>query len=272
MSQRRMFSPEIVCSDAFLDMPPTSRDLYYQLCMYADDDGFISPRKIMRMIGSSEDDLKIIIAKRFVLPFESGVVVIKHWLIHNLIRADLYHETLHKEEKAKLGLNKNGAYTEMRDDANLMRNDVSELKVIEPPEWLKKRRNEQRTANVPQTALRLGKDRLVNNDQNPINTETQNIPILLEEKKGEKKFPEDFENFWKIYPRKVGKLAALKSWEKISPNLELQNKMKETVELQKKTDQWKKENGQYIPHPSTWLNQGRWDDDVGQNKSTRVLK
>ena len=81
MAQRRMFSPEIVCSDAFLDMPSSSRDLYYQLGMYADDDGFVNPRKIMRMISSSEDDLKILIAKRFVLSFPSGVLVVKHWNI-----------------------------------------------------------------------------------------------------------------------------------------------------------------------------------------------
>lgn len=148
-----MFSPDIVCSDAFLDMPSSSRDLYYQLGMYADDDGFVNPRKIMRMTGSSEDDLKILIAKRFVLTFENGVVVIKHWLIHNLIRADLYKETLYKQEKSNLGLNDNGAYTELREG-------VSPIKQIEAPKWLKIRRGELRTANVPQTARRLGKVRL----------------------------------------------------------------------------------------------------------------
>lgn len=148
-----MFSPDIVASDAFLEMPTSSRELYFQLGMYADDDGFVSPRKIMRMIGASDDDLKVLIGKRFLLVFETGVVVIKHWLIHNLIRADLYKETLYKSEKATLGLKDNGSYTELREG-------VSELKVIEAPKWLQLRRKEKRTANVPQTALRLGKDRL----------------------------------------------------------------------------------------------------------------
>lgn len=112
MSQRRMFSPSIVCSDAFLDMPSSGRDLYFQLGMYADDDGFVNPRKIMRMLGSSEDDLKILIAKRFVLPFPSGVLVIKHWKINNLVRKDWYRPTQYIEEKSKLSIKENGSYTE----------------------------------------------------------------------------------------------------------------------------------------------------------------
>jgi hypothetical protein len=153
MAQRRMFSQDIVSSDAFLDMPISSQVLYFHLAVRADDDGFVSPKMVMRVIGSSSDDLKVLITKRFLLPFESGVVVIKHWLIHNLIRADLYKETLYKKEKSMLGLNENGAYTELRDG-------VTEIKKIESPKWLKQRRGELRTANVPQTVHRLGKDRL----------------------------------------------------------------------------------------------------------------
>lgn len=152
-----MFSPDIVCSDAFLDMPTSARDLYFQLGMRADDDGFVNPKMVMRMLGSAEDDLKVLLAKRFVLTFDSGVVVIKHWLIHNLIRADLYKETLYKTEKSALGLNEVGSYTEIRDG-------VHPIKSIEPPKWLKIRRGELRTANVPQTALRLGQDRLGKKD------------------------------------------------------------------------------------------------------------
>ena len=107
-----MFSPKIVASDAFLDMPTSSRELYFQLGMYADDDGFINPRKIIRMVGASEDDLKVLIAKRFVLPFENGVVVIKHWAINNLIRKDWYQETIYTEQKKLLKVKENGAYTE----------------------------------------------------------------------------------------------------------------------------------------------------------------
>lgn len=112
MAQRRMFSPKIVASDAFLDMPTSSRELYFQLGMYADDDGFVNPKRIVRMIGASEDDLKVLVAKRFVIPFENGVVVIKHWAINNLIRKDFYRETSYLEQKKMLVVKENGAYTE----------------------------------------------------------------------------------------------------------------------------------------------------------------
>lgn len=113
MAQRRMFSPDIVDSDAFLDMPVSSQLLYFHLSMRADDDGFISPKKVMRLIGVGDDDLKVLLAKRFLLPFESGVVVVKHWLIHNLIRKDRYKETRYIEEKKLLKIKENGAYTEI---------------------------------------------------------------------------------------------------------------------------------------------------------------
>lgn len=111
MAQRRMFSPEIVCSDAFVEMPASSRDLYFQLGMRADDDGFVPPRGIMRWVGASEDDLKILIAKRFVLPFENGVIVIKHWRMNNLIRKDWYRPSKYLEERKQLYIKENGAYT-----------------------------------------------------------------------------------------------------------------------------------------------------------------
>lgn len=111
-----MFSPDIVSSDAFLEMPASSRDLYFQLGMYADDDGFVNPRKFMRMLGSSEDDLKILVAKRFVLPFQSGVLVIKHWKINNLVRKDWYKPTQYLEEKSTLFIKENGVYTDNPDN------------------------------------------------------------------------------------------------------------------------------------------------------------
>lgn len=113
IAERRMFAKTIVTSDAFLDMPPTTRSLYMLLCVMADDDGFVNaPRSIMRMSGATDDDMKLLIAKRFVLTFESGVVVIKHWKIHNLIQKDRYKETKYLEEKAMLMLDENNAYTE----------------------------------------------------------------------------------------------------------------------------------------------------------------
>ena len=100
MAQKRMFSLQIVDTDAFLDMPLSSQLLYFHLTMRADDEGFIgNPKKIMRLIGVQDDDMKILLAKRFILSFESGVVVIKHWLIHNTIRMDRFNKTSYGKEK-----------------------------------------------------------------------------------------------------------------------------------------------------------------------------
>lgn len=111
MAERRMFAKTIIDSDAFLDMPTSARLLYYDLGMRADDDGFVnSPKKIIRMTGASDDDLSVLIAKKFIIPFENGIVVIKHWRIHNYIRKDTYNETAYKEEKAMLVLDENKSY------------------------------------------------------------------------------------------------------------------------------------------------------------------
>lgn len=113
MADRRMFAKTIVTSDAFLDMPASARCLYFMLGLFADDDGFVNaPKAIMRQTGSTTDDLRILIAKRFILTFESEVIVIKHWRIHNLIQKDRYKETTYLEEKALLTLDENKAYTE----------------------------------------------------------------------------------------------------------------------------------------------------------------
>lgn len=112
MAQRRMFDIEFVDADAFLDMPATSQLLYFHLGLRADDDGFIhNPKRIMRTCGGTEDDLKILIAKKYLIPFDSGIVVIKHWKLHNKIPKDRYKETNYTDEKDMLSLNDNGSYT-----------------------------------------------------------------------------------------------------------------------------------------------------------------
>lgn len=113
MAERRMMSKKIVDSDAFMDMPLSAQSLYFHLLMRADDDGFVgNPRKIMRMINANDDDYKLIMAKRFVLVFESGVCVIKHWLIHNYIQNDRYSPSQYIEEKNTLIVKENKSYTE----------------------------------------------------------------------------------------------------------------------------------------------------------------
>ena len=121
MAERRMFSKTIIDSDMFLDMPLSTQALYFHLSMRADDEGFINnPKKIQRMIGASDDDMKVLIAKQFIIPFDSGIVVIKHWRIHNYIQKDRFKPTIYENEKSYI-TEKNGIY-----DLNKISN-VSEM-------------------------------------------------------------------------------------------------------------------------------------------------
>lgn len=119
MADRRMFSKSIIDSDLFLDMPQSAQCLYFHLAMRADDDGFVNaPKKVQRMIGASEDDCRLLVAKQFIIPFETGVVVIKHWRIHNYIKKDRYKETIYQGEKSMLMSDKSGAYELMEPNRN----------------------------------------------------------------------------------------------------------------------------------------------------------
>ena len=113
MAEKRMLTKKIIDSDPFLDMPLSAQALYFHLVMRADDDGFVNnPKRILRYIGASEDDFRILMAKRFILGFRSGVIVIKHWRMHNVIKSDRYHPTEYQQEFALLSIKENKAYTE----------------------------------------------------------------------------------------------------------------------------------------------------------------
>ena len=112
MAQRRMFSKKIVDTDLFIEMSPTAKLLYFYLNMSADDDGFVgNPKTIKLVSGATDDDLKILVAKQFIIPFESGVIVIKDWKIHNYIQKDRYSKTQYTDEKSQLVVEENGTYT-----------------------------------------------------------------------------------------------------------------------------------------------------------------
>ena len=114
-----MFSLDVIDSDAFLDMPNESQNLYFHLAMRADDDGFVNnPKKIQKVIGASDDAVKILLAKKFILAFDSGVIVIKHWRMHNYIQNDRYKETNYKDEKAQLIVDENKAYSQCIQDVS----------------------------------------------------------------------------------------------------------------------------------------------------------
>ena len=102
MAERRMFAKSVIDCDDFLDMPAEAQLLYFHLAMRADDDGFVTPKKIMRMIGAKDDSLKLLIAKKFIIPFDTGVIVIRHWRINNYLQNDRYRETTYVDEKKQL--------------------------------------------------------------------------------------------------------------------------------------------------------------------------
>lgn len=182
MAERRMFAKTIIDSDAFLDMPLSTQSLYFHLSMRADDDGFINnPKKIQRMVGCGDDDLKLLMAKRFILVFDSGVIVIKHWKIHNYIRNDRYKPTLYQEEKAELAEKNSKAYT-------------FKTEVIESENRLGIP-DDNRMGYQMDTQVRLGKDRLVK-DKKKNSVEPSST------------MPELFEKVWKTYPKKTNKKKA----------------------------------------------------------------
>ena len=119
MAGRRMIALAIVDEDKFLDMPTTARLLYLDLALRADDDGFITPKRIMRLTGASDDDLKLLIAKGYLIPFESGVIVITHWQVHNYIRPDTYKGTIYIDEKKMITLNTKKEYEVITDSQQL---------------------------------------------------------------------------------------------------------------------------------------------------------
>ena len=178
MAERRMFAKTIIDSDAFLDMPLSTQALYFHLSMRADDEGFINnPKKIQRVLGCQDDDLKLLIAKKFLIPFESGVVVIKHWKLHNYIRKDRLVETVYENEKEQLRLKDNGSYT-------LANKGIEKLSDNCQPS------GRQLAGKRPH---RLGKDRLGKDSYSslvsPYNTRinelSQNVDNLTEEEKEE---------------------------------------------------------------------------------------
>ena len=229
MAERRMFAKTIVTSDAFLDMPMSARCLYFTLGMFADDDGFVnSPKSIMRQVGATQDDMQILIAKKFVLLFDSGVIVIKHWRINNYLRSDRYKETTYIEEKAELTVEDNGAYTKNNDGIPVG------IPMVDHCE----------------TQNSIGKDSI---DKN-IYGEFKNVKLKEEEfNKLKEKFPKDYKDrieALSVYMRSKGKTykdhyATILSWarkeEREKPKVIEPKKYKEFVKEDYERDDFKAE-------------------------------
>lgn len=204
MANRRMFAKTIIDSDAFLDMPPSTQVLYFHLAMRADDDGFINnPKTIMRIVGAKDDDIKLLVAKRFIIPFDSGVVVIKHWRIHNYIQKDRYTETKYIEEKNQLIINKKNGYSLKQ--IGLLDDENDNVYILDTQDRLGKDK--------------LGKDRLeLERDKNKatrfIKPTIDEIKTFLNEQEYETdidRYADRFYNFYESKGWKVGK-EKMKDW------------------------------------------------------------
>lgn len=224
-----MFSKKVTDTDTFLDMPLSTQALYFHLNMHADDDGFIDNTKtIQRMIGSSDDDRKLLVAKQFLLPFENGLVVIKDWRVHNYIQGDRYHKTQYINEKSQLIVEENNMYTRRVQDVSNM-----------------------------DTQVRLGKDRLGKDRKNILSG--SNEPDSTRIQKSER--DQIFETIWKLYPKKSGKANAKKDFDKaiksgVDPEL-IKSKLEEYLKQIKA----KQTPQQFIKQGSTWFHQSGWEDE-----------
>lgn len=201
-----MFAKTIIDSDAFLDMPPSTQVLYFHLAMRADDDGFINnPKTIMRIVGAKDDDIKLLIAKKFIIPFASGVVVIKHWRIHNYIQKDRYTETKYIDEKNQLIINKKNGYSLKQ--ISLLDDENDNVYILDTQVRLGKDRD------------RLGKDRLElervkNKATRFIKPTIDEIKTFLNDQEYETdtdRYADRFYNFYESKGWKVGK-EKMKDW------------------------------------------------------------
>jgi hypothetical protein len=182
-----MFTQKIIDSDPFLDMPLSTQALYFHLNMRADDDGFINnPKRIQRTIGASEDDLKLLIAKRFVIGFECGVIVIKHWRMHNTLRKDRYNPTQYQDELAMLEVKDNNAYTERLPEVQ----QIPELPAPAPVATTWQPNGNQ---TVPQYSI----------DKNSIDKVSKEKNSTTQPSKAD--VDAFFESIWELYPVKKGK-------------------------------------------------------------------
>lgn len=235
-----MFAKSIVLSDAFLDMPLTARCLYFTLGMLADDDGFVgNPKAIMRQCGASQDDMAVLLQKRFILAFESGVIVIKHWRMNNYLRNDRHNETTYKEELALLKIDNKGAYTE-KDNVGI----PGGRQVVYPGKY--------------------------SIDKSSIDNNT--IVHAISKKEFEEQCSNEFKGLWDMYPRKQGKTNAWKAYLKARLNgavySDIENGLKNYIAYIKKN----KTEARYIKMGSTWFNQKCWEDSYDNHGGNQGLK
>lgn len=266
-AQRRMFNHIITDSDTFLDLPATAQALYFHLNMHADDDGFVSNAKaIMRMIGSHDDDLKVLLAKQFLILFDDSMIVIKHWRLHNAIRKDRYQRTNFQDDFKRLMLAGDGSY-KLTNQATVGVDGLGNQMAT------KRQPNGNQTA----TQVRLGKVRLDNNTIISDGGVSNEKPASKEHSEdGDKsKLEDDFDKLWKLYPRKVGKKPAFASYKRAvtrkkypATNKQIQDGIIAYTQqiAQDRTD------ARYIKQGSTFFSQESWNDYAAIKASAKPVR
>lgn len=246
MARRRMFSLDIVDSDQFTDLPPTSRLLYYELGVRADDDGFVgNPRKITRFAECSEDDIKILEDKGFIYMFDSGVLAIRNWLANNQLRNDRYHETYYKNEKNMIGVNLNNKTYYLYDDSGLPEG----LPLVALDEIRRKKNNEEEEKEEEYNSEQLKEEEYNTFDVSDID------PIIINQ----------FEFLWNKYPKKVGKKEALYYYNQAIKNGESFDIIEQG--LDNYIDYLKNDGTPdiHIKYGSNWFKNECWNDEYETN-------
>ena len=272
MAVRRSFSLEVVDTDRFLDLPVSSQCLYFHLGMRADDDGFVpAPRRVAALVNASMDDIRILILKGFLIPFGSGVCVLRDWRVNNYIPRDRYHPSRFTEEKGLLRLDGENRYQEREktEAGGCVPDPYTSMDTVciqNGPFLYTDLYTNDAQKEIP--------NRCIYNNNIYTTTKEEYIPPIIPQKgdstpkkksrrpgyKAQPDWkPERFAKFWKFYPRGENKQAAIRAWDKLRAEDSLIDTMAAALVRQKKREDWKQGVG--IPYASTWLNGRRWEDE-----------
>ena len=254
MAQRRMFNKSVTNNDKFLEMPDSSQNLYFHLSMNADDDGFVDNWKsIMRMTGHKDDDLKVLITKNFVIPFESGVIVIKHWRLNNYLQKDRIVQTNYKMEKSQLKVDENNVYT--LDTECIHSIDKYSIDKYSIDKYSTDNNNQQKSSILKEQDTYQDKCRTDCSNIKDKDRDKNNLPSLPEN------LDTEFDYLWKLYPNKQGKNDAKQKYLKYRKSgIKYQNIL-DGLNRYLNYIQQEKIPIQYIKHGSTWFNQKCWEDE-----------
>ena len=243
MARKRMFDLEIINQDSFLDLPMEAKALYFLLGMNADDEGFVAPKKVLRLYGGTEDSLKILALKNFIIPFKTGVIVITDWNSNNWLDSRRVNPTIYQEEKHMLTY-----------DATLKKYT---LDINAKPMLSENRTEESRTEE----------SRVDNNHQ----VEPLMLPIEPVKKpiSSKQNYELEFEKLWELYPNKKGKAKSLTKYilarKKGTTYEQVLKGINNYVEYIRKN----KVSSQYIKHGDTYFNNQCWLDEYKNEEKTK---